>query len=152
MIQYEFRTRKLAQRRPTRSSAVDLRERWYLSWLIPWLVGFPARENFVSTIFHILFNTPDEDKGGVSSVLSLLLPHALALSDEHTVGSSLWCWALASTAANTNTVDDIALLGLVAETACLVWARWARCAVNNVQLAELYYALSAKFNECIAET
>jgi hypothetical protein len=27
---------------PTRSSAVDLSERWYLSWLIPWLVGLPV--------------------------------------------------------------------------------------------------------------
>ena len=42
LIQYEFRTRKLAARRPTRSSAVDLRERWYFSWLTPWLVGLPV--------------------------------------------------------------------------------------------------------------
>jgi hypothetical protein len=44
LIQYELRTRRLAQRRPTRSSAVDLSERWYLSWLIPWLVGLPVEE------------------------------------------------------------------------------------------------------------
>ena len=41
LIQYELRTRRLAQRRPTRSSAVDLRDRWYFNWLIPWLVGLP---------------------------------------------------------------------------------------------------------------
>ena len=44
LIQYEFKTRRLAQRRPTRSSAVDLRVRWYLSWLIPWFTGLPVKK------------------------------------------------------------------------------------------------------------
>ena len=70
----------------------------------------------------------------------------------HTVGGTLWNWALASTTTNANAVDNITLLGLVTETASLIWARWAGSAVDNVQLAKLYYALSAMFNECIAET
>jgi hypothetical protein len=73
-------------------------------------------------------------------------------SGPHTVGGTLWHWALASTTTDTNAVDDIALLGLVTETAGLVWTRWAGSTVDDVQLAELYYALSAKFNECIAGT
>lgn len=39
--QYELRTRRLPQRRATRSSAVERSERWNLSWLTPWLVGLP---------------------------------------------------------------------------------------------------------------
>ena len=34
-------TLKLEHRLPTRSSAVARRDLWYLSWLTPWLVGFP---------------------------------------------------------------------------------------------------------------
>ena len=67
-----------------------------------------------------------------------------------TIGSSLGNWTLATTTANSDTVDNIALLGLVTKTASLVGARWARSAVDDVQLSELYFALSAKFNECIA--
>jgi hypothetical protein len=44
------------------------------------------------------------------------------------------------------------LLGLVTKTARLVWTGWAGSTVDDVQLSKLYYALSAKFNECIAET
>jgi hypothetical protein len=36
---------------PTRSSAVDLRERWYLSWLTPWLVGLPVHTLDIKTWF-----------------------------------------------------------------------------------------------------
>lgn len=69
-----------------------------------------------------------------------------------TVGGTLGRHALAATAADTGTVDDIALLGLVTQTAGLVRTRRAGSTVNDVQLAKLYYALSAMFNECIAET
>lgn len=55
-----------------------------------------------------------------------------------TVGGTLWHWPLAATAADTHAVDNVALLGLVTKTAGLVWAGWARSAVDNVQLAELY--------------
>jgi hypothetical protein len=60
-----------------------------------------------------------------------------------TVRSTLWYWPLATSTANTDTIDDIALLGLVTQTACLIRTRWAGSAVDNVQLSELYYALSA---------
>jgi hypothetical protein len=66
------------------------------------------------------------------------------------VGGTLGDRALAATAADTGTVDNVTLLGLVTETTGLVGARGARGTVDGVQLAELYYALSAKFNECIA--
>ena len=68
----------------------------------------------------------------------------------HTISSSLGDWALATSTADSDTVDNIALLSLVTETASLVGTRWAGCAVDDVQLSELYFALSAKFNECIA--
>lgn len=68
----------------------------------------------------------------------------------HTIGGTLGHWALAATTANTHAVDNIALLGLVTQTASLVGARRARGTVDDVQLSELYFALSAKFNECIA--
>ena len=42
---------------------------------------------------------------------------------------------LAVTAADADAVDNVALLGLVAETTSLVGARGAGCAVDNVQLA-----------------
>lgn len=57
---------------------------------------------------------------------------------EHTVSGTLRDGLLAATAADTDAVDDIALLGLVAETAGLVGARRAGSAVDDVQLAELY--------------
>ena len=80
---------------------------------------------------------PIEQSSGVSS---------------HTIGGTLWNWALATTTTNTDTVDDISLLGLVTKTARLIWTGWAGSTVDDVQLSKLYYALSAKFNECIAET
>lgn len=63
---------------------------------------------------------------------------------KHTIGGTLRDRALATTTADANAVDDIALLGLVSEAAGLVGARRARGAVNNIQLTVLYYALSAK--------
>ena len=68
----------------------------------------------------------------------------------HTISSSLGNWALATSTANSDTVNNIALLGLVTKTASFVGTRWTGCAVDDVQLSELYFALSAKFNECIA--
>lgn len=70
----------------------------------------------------------------------------------HTVSSTLGSWALATTTADSDTVDNIALLGLVTQSTSLVGAGWTGSAVDDVQLAELYYALSAMFNECIAGT
>lgn len=68
-----------------------------------------------------------------------------------TVGSTLWNWALSTTTTDTDTIDNIALLGLVTQTASLVGTRWTRCAVDDVQLSELYFTHSQQgFNECIA--
>ena len=51
----------------------------------------------------------------------------------HTLGDVL----LAVAAADTDTVDNVALLGLVAKTASLVGAGGAGCTVDDVQLAVL---------------
>lgn len=58
--------------------------------------------------------------------------------EKHTVGGTLGDGLLAATAADTDAVDNVALLGLVTQAAGLVGARGARSAVNDVQLAELY--------------
>lgn len=57
---------------------------------------------------------------------------------EHTVGGTLGRRLLVATAADANSVNDIALLGLVSETAGLVGARRTRCAVDDLELTELY--------------
>ena len=41
---------------------------------------------------------------------------------------------LAVTTTNSNPIDDIALLGFVSKSARLVWTRWTRSSVDNVQL------------------
>lgn len=56
----------------------------------------------------------------------------------HTVGSTLGRRPLATTSADSYTVDDITLLSLVAETAGLVWSGWARSTMNDMKLSELY--------------
>lgn len=53
------------------------------------------------------------------------------------VGGTLGSGLLAATAADTDAVDNVALLGLVAETAGLVGARGAAGTVDDVQLAQL---------------
>lgn len=50
---------------------------------------------------------------------------------ERTLGDGLF----AVTTADTDTVDNISLLGLVTQTASLVGARWAGSTVNHVELA-----------------
>jgi hypothetical protein len=74
----------------------------------------------------------------------------LATPSVHTIGGTLWHWPLAASTAHADAVDNVALLGLVAQAAGLVGARGAGGAVDDIQLSELYYALSAKFSECIA--
>jgi hypothetical protein len=54
----------------------------------------------------------------------------------HTVSSTLWHWSLAASTANADTVDNIALLGLVSESACLVGARRTRSTMDDVKLSE----------------
>ena len=55
-----------------------------------------------------------------------------------TIGSTLGGRTLATTTADTDAVDNVTLLGLVAETAGLVETRRARSAVDDIQLSELY--------------
>jgi hypothetical protein len=68
----------------------------------------------------------------------------------HTICSTFGYWTLATTTTNSDAIDNIALLGLVAQTASLVGTRRTGSTVDDIQLSELYFALSAKFNECIA--
>lgn len=53
------------------------------------------------------------------------------------VGAALGDWAFASSTSHTDPVDDVPLLGLVAETASLIWTRWTRRPVQFGQLAIL---------------
>lgn len=59
-------------------------------------------------------------------------------SGVRTVGGTLRDRPLAATASHTSTVDDIALLGLVAETTSLVGARRTGSTVDGIELTELY--------------
>ena len=59
------------------------------------------------------------------------------LTDGLAVGGTLGDVLLAVTAANTYTVDNVALFGFVAKAASLVGAGRARRAVNDVELAVL---------------
>ena len=52
-------------------------------------------------------------------------------------GVTLGHWLLAATAAHTHTEDDVALLGLVAETTGLVGPGGSRRAMDVVELTEL---------------
>jgi hypothetical protein len=54
-----------------------------------------------------------------------------------TISSTLWHWSLAATTANAHAVDDIALFGLVSETAGLVWSGWTGSTMDDVKLSEL---------------
>ena len=56
----------------------------------------------------------------------------------HTVCSTLGDWLLATSTTNSDTVNDIALLGLVTKTASLIRARRTGSAVDDVQLSELF--------------
>ena len=55
----------------------------------------------------------------------------------HTVRGTLRRWLLPATSPHTHTVDDITLLGLVAQATSLVRALWTGSAVDDVELAEL---------------
>jgi hypothetical protein len=68
------------------------------------------------------------------------------------VGGTLGDRALATTAADTDAVDNVALLSLVAETAGLVGARGARSTVDGVQLTELYLCTLSKVQRVYSKT
>jgi hypothetical protein len=71
----------------------------------------------------------------LKTALRLDVVHTLA--DRLSVGSTLGGLLLAVAAADTDTVDDVALLGLVAQAASLVRAGGTRGTVDDVQLAVL---------------
>ena len=71
--------------------------------------------------------------GATETALELEVVNTLA--DGFTVGSTLGDGLFPVTAANTNTVDDISLLSLVAKTASLVGTRRAGGTVDNIELA-----------------
>ena len=72
-----------------------------------------------------------------TSQTSLGLEVVDTLADGLAVGRTLGDVFLAVAPADTDAVDNIALLGLVAKTTSLVGARWTRCAVDDVQLTVL---------------
>jgi len=123
---------------------VDLRERWYFSWLTPWLVGLPdfhAKTEIVSLGFFLLDMCGRLDRGGgnegnlVHFVWGDMRAEGVGV---RTIGRALGHRPLPSPPAHADAVDDIALLGLVAQSPCFIRARRARGAVHHVQLAELY--------------
>jgi len=73
--------------------------------------------------------------GGLERTLVLELVNSVAAG--LTKGGTLGNWLFATTTADTDTVDDVSLLGLVSKTTSLVWARGARGTVDNVQLTVL---------------
>jgi hypothetical protein len=75
---------------------------------------------------------------GSSTESTLVLELVDTLVGGLAVGGTLGGRALTATAADTDAVDDVALLGLVTETTSLVGTRGARSTVDDVQLAELY--------------
>ena len=44
---------------------------------------------------------------------------------------------LASTTTDSDTVDNVALLGFVAKSSGFIWPRWPGCSVDGVQLSVL---------------
>lgn len=54
-----------------------------------------------------------------------------------TISCSLGYWPLATTTANTNTIDYIALFGFVTQATSLIRTSWSGCTVNSIQLAIL---------------
>jgi hypothetical protein len=59
------------------------------------------------------------------------------LPDGFTVSSTLWCWLLSVTPPDSDSVDQITLLGLVSQSPSLVGSRRSRCSVNNGELSVL---------------
>lgn len=66
--------------------------------------------------------------------------------------STLSAGPLATTSADSDSVDDIALLSFVSQSSSLIWSSWAACAVDDIQLSELYYALSANVQRVYSKT
>jgi len=71
---------------------------------------------------------------GLERPLVLKLVHTLV--GGFAIGGTLWNWALATSTADTNSVDNISLLGLVSETAGLVWASWSAGTVDDIEIPQ----------------
>ena len=94
--------------------------------------GGGAEGTLVLELVHTLV------RGFAWRVTVSLLMFEVCIWPSHTECSTLGHRLLATTASNTDSVDDIALLGLVSETTSLVWSGRTGSAVNDVQLSELY--------------
>lgn len=57
------------------------------------------------------------------------------LPDGFTVGSTLGCWLLPVSPPDSDSVDEITLLGLVAQSPCLVGSRGSASSVDDCQLS-----------------
>jgi len=68
---------------------------------------------------------------------SLVLQLIDTLVGRLAIGSTFTCRPLSATSSDTDSIDDIALLGLVSQSSCLIWSGWSRSAVNDIQLSEL---------------
>lgn len=95
-----------------------------------------------STESALVLELVDTHVGGLACSRTQISPSPTAIFSKtenvHTVGGTLRSGSLTTTASHTDTVDNIALLGLVAETTSLVGARGAGSTVDSVQLTELY--------------
>lgn len=81
--------------------------------------------------------TPSNTFLGSTPKTALGLQVVDTLADRLAVGGTLWNWLFAVTTTNADTVDNVALLGLVSQTTSLVRAGRARCTMNDFQLAIL---------------
>ena len=52
-----------------------------------------------------------------------------------TIDASLLHWSFAASSADTDPVDDVALLSLVSKLASLVWARWTLALMDDTKLS-----------------
>jgi len=60
-----------------------------------------------------------------------------SLVDWFTVGGTLWRESLSATSSYSHSVDDVALLGFVAQESCFLWSRWSASSVDSWELSEV---------------
>lgn len=119
----------LAEKRYTYSLVIGIDEN-NLEVLVDTVLVYPVRVQDTEV------SAPTSDALlSYASKAALELQVVDTLADGLAVGCTLRDRLLAVTTANTNAVDDIALLGFVAEAARLVGTRWAGCTVDHIQLA-----------------
>lgn len=63
---------------------------------------------------------------------SLVLQLVDSLVRGLTIGGTLWNRLLATSTSDTDTVDNVSLLGLISETASLIGTRWAGSTVDDI--------------------